>query len=60
MSQYALVKTELASKPIGIVGLSFILILKVCLKVRRKSTRNKRKFFLRPRGVSVTRDRDVF
>ena len=60
MSQDALVKTKLASKPIGVVGLSFILILKTSLEVRRKRTSNKRKFFFRLRGVSITRDRDVF
>ena len=32
--QYALVETKFASKPMGIVGLSFILILKLCLKMR--------------------------
>ena len=60
MSQDALVKTKLAGKPMGVIGLSFILILKTSLELRRKSTSNKRKFFLRPRGVSVTRDKDVF
>ena len=57
MSQYALVKTKLVGKPMGVVGLSFILILKTCLKMRRKSISNKRKFFLRPKGISVTRKR---
>ena len=60
MSQDAFVKTKLAGKPIGVIRLSFIHILKKILEIRRKSTSNKRKFFLRPRGVSVTRDRDVF
>ena len=60
MSQDAFVKTKLAGKPIGVIGLSFIHILKTSLEVRRKSTSNKRKYFFRPRGVSVTRDKDVF
>ena len=60
MSLDALVKTKLAGKPMRIVGLSFILILKTRLEMRRKSTSNKRKFFLRLREVFVTRDRDVF
>ena len=55
-----MVKTKLACTPIGVVGLSFILILKTSLEVRRKSPSNKRKLFFRPRGVSVTRDKDVF
>ena len=60
MSQDAFVKTKLAGKPIGVIGLSFIHILKKILEIRRKSTSNKRKFFLRLREVFVTRDRDVF
>ena len=60
MSQYALVKTKLVGKPMGVVGLSFILILKTCLKMRRKSTSNKRKFFLRLGGISITRNRKAF
>ena len=59
MSQYALVKTKLASKPLGIIVLSFLLILKVFLKIRRKSTSNKREFFLTPEGVSITRNRNA-
>ena len=55
MSQYALVKTKLAGKPMGIIGLSFTLTLKACLKMRRKSTSNKREFFLKPGGISVMR-----
>ena len=42
-----------------IVGLSFILILKVCLKVRRKSISNKRKFFFRPMSISVTKNKTL-
>ena len=60
MSLDALVKTKLAGKPMRIVGLSFILILKTSLEMKRKSTSNKRKFFLKARGASITRNRDVF
>ena len=57
MSQDALVTTKLAGKSMGVIGLSRILILKTSLKMRRKSTSNKRKFFLRPKGIFVTRKR---
>ena len=44
---------------LGIIDLSFLLILKMCLKIRRKSTSSKREFFLTPGGVSVTRNRNA-
>ena len=44
----------------GIISLSFVLILKACPKMRGKSTSKKRKFFLRLGGVSVTRNKNAF
>ena len=55
-----MVKTKLADKPIGVVGFSFILILKACLKMKGKSTSNKRKLFFKLRSISVMRNRDAF
>ena len=55
-----MVKTKFVGKPMRIIGLSLILILKASLKVRGKSTSNKRKFLFKLRDVSVIRNRNAF
>ena len=55
-----MVKTEFTGKPMRIISLSLILILKASLKVRGKSISNKRKFLFRLKGVSVTRNINAF